>query len=158
MVPSPPEVSHLLGASKPKYCAAHIWCWPTSVVTMGWRSRVISHSRCTAAWGAMRSVVCANARQSRPRHSAISAHHARWSVAVWPRARHTFSRSSSTCPTSPTMPRSTCTTLLMLERSISTWILRLCGLNASSLPVTRSSKRAPRHSIRSQRFIARLAS
>ena len=32
MVPSPPDVSQWLGFSKPKCWAAHIWCWPTSVV------------------------------------------------------------------------------------------------------------------------------
>ena len=32
MVPSPPEVIQRLGSSKRKNCAAHIWCWPTSVV------------------------------------------------------------------------------------------------------------------------------
>ena len=44
------------------------------------------------------------------------------------------------------------------ERSISTWIFFEWGENASRRPVTRSSKRAPRHTIRSQRFIAILAS
>ena len=31
MVPRPPEVIQRFGSSKPMYCAAHIWCWPTSV-------------------------------------------------------------------------------------------------------------------------------
>ena len=38
--PSPPEVSHLFGSSNPKYCAAHIWCWPTSVEIIGLRAWV----------------------------------------------------------------------------------------------------------------------
>ncbi len=32
MVPSPPEVIQRFGSSKRKNWAAHIWCWPTSVV------------------------------------------------------------------------------------------------------------------------------
>jgi hypothetical protein len=32
MVPSPPEVIQRFGSSNLKNCAAHIWCWPTSVV------------------------------------------------------------------------------------------------------------------------------
>src|SRR4051812_49675551 len=63
-----------------------------------------------------------------------------------------------TSPQSPTMPSSARTILLIDDRSISTWILRACGANASSRPVTRSSKRAPSATIRSARFIARLAS
>jgi hypothetical protein len=31
IVPRPPEVMKLLGLSYQKYCAAHIWCWPTPV-------------------------------------------------------------------------------------------------------------------------------
>ena len=33
IVPSPPEVTKLFGRSYQKYCAAHIWCWPTPVTT-----------------------------------------------------------------------------------------------------------------------------
>ncbi len=31
IVPRPPEVMKPLGLSIQKYCAAHIWCWPTPV-------------------------------------------------------------------------------------------------------------------------------
>ena len=37
MVPAPPEVSQRRGRSKRRYCAAHIWCWPTSVETIASR-------------------------------------------------------------------------------------------------------------------------
>jgi len=32
IVPMLPEVSQSRGFEKSKYCAAHIWCWPTPVV------------------------------------------------------------------------------------------------------------------------------
>ena len=31
IVPSPPDVTNEYGWSDQKYCAAHIWCWPTPV-------------------------------------------------------------------------------------------------------------------------------
>ena len=34
MVPRPPEVISVRGVSCWKYCASHIWCWPTSVTMM----------------------------------------------------------------------------------------------------------------------------
>ena len=34
MVPRPPEVTSERGSSCLKYCASHIWCWPTSVTMM----------------------------------------------------------------------------------------------------------------------------
>src|SRR3546814_9724167 len=33
IVPIEPDVSHKRGDLKSKYCAAHIWCWPTPVAT-----------------------------------------------------------------------------------------------------------------------------
>ena len=30
IVPRPPELIQRRGLAKWKYCAAHIWCWPTS--------------------------------------------------------------------------------------------------------------------------------
>ena len=46
--PSPPEVSHSRGSLKRMNCAAHIWCWPTSVATMALppEMRSISAIRC----------------------------------------------------------------------------------------------------------------
>src|ERR1700739_4646135 len=53
MVPRPPEVIQWFGFSKPKCCAAHIWCWPTSVVMKVSRPRalVISYRRRIADCG-----------------------------------------------------------------------------------------------------------
>jgi hypothetical protein len=34
IVPRPPELIQRRGWAKWKYCAAHIWCWPTSEATM----------------------------------------------------------------------------------------------------------------------------
>ena len=53
---------------------------------------------------------------------------------------------------------STLTFLLMDDGSISMWILREPGENASSRPVMRSSNRAPMQIIRSQSCIAQFAS
>ncbi len=57
--PRPPLVTQCRGWLKWKYCAAHIWCWPTPVVTMvssSWpRSRRICHSRWMAYCGRMAS-------------------------------------------------------------------------------------------------------
>ena len=41
IVPRPPELIQRRGLSKWKYCAAHIWCWPTSEDRMR-RRRVAS--------------------------------------------------------------------------------------------------------------------
>ena len=48
MEPRPPELSHRRGSLKRMNCAAHIWCWPTSVATMAWppERRSISAIRC----------------------------------------------------------------------------------------------------------------
>ena len=34
IVPRPPELIQRRGLSKWKYCALHIWCWPTSEARM----------------------------------------------------------------------------------------------------------------------------
>ena len=54
--------------------------------------------------------------------------------------------------------KSAATFLLIDDRSISIWIYLERGENASRRPVTRSSKRAPRHRIRPAPCMARLAS
>ena len=58
--------------------------------------------------------------------------------------------SSSTWPASPTIGRSTRTFLLIELGSMSTWIFFDLGENSVSLPVMRSSKRAPMLIITSQ--------
>ena len=163
MVPSPPEVIQRLGFSKPRYCAAHIWCWPTSVeIRTSSRCWVSSCRRLSACWGRISAspFSCVKPRQSTPRHWLICSHQPLSSPASMFSAfeRHNRIMSSSTCPASPTIGISTTTFLLIDEGSISTWILVELGENSSSLPVMRSSKRAPIFSITSQLYMARLAS
>ena len=66
--------------------------------------------------------------------------------------------SSSTLAASPTIPMSARTFLEIEDGSMSMWILREPGEKASSLPVTRSSKRAPMATMTSQSCMALLAS
>jgi hypothetical protein len=61
----------------------------------------------------------------------------------------TFSSCPSTTLTSPTIGTSTSRFLPISAGSTSTWMTLAWGANASSLPVTRSSKRAPRVTSRS---------
>src|SRR5471032_1010030 len=65
---------------------------------------------------------------------------------------------ASTGAQSPRKATSARTTLWIEAGSISTWITLAWGLKASSLPVTRSSKRAPTQTIRSAWCMARFAS
>ena len=51
MVPSPPEVIQRLGLSNLRNWAAHIWCWPTSVVKKTSLSAVSAWSRSSAYCG-----------------------------------------------------------------------------------------------------------
>jgi hypothetical protein len=94
------------------------------------------------------------------RHAAISFHHGAiasardWLVLL----RQMRIISSITSPQSPTIGISARTFLEIELGSMSTWILRLLGENASILPVMRSSNRAPMQIIRSQSCIAQLAS
>jgi hypothetical protein len=81
----------------------------------------------------------------RARQPSISAHHA-FSALRSVRgclAFHTRISSSSAWPASPTIGRSTRTFLLIELGSMSMWIFLECGENSVSLPVMRSSKRAP---------------
>ncbi len=66
-------------------------------------------------------------------------------------------RSLSTVATSPTIGTSGWRFLPISAGSMSMWITRAPGANASSLPVTRSSKRAPMATSRSQRCTAPVA-
>ena len=52
IVPSPPEVIQRRGRSKRRRLAAHIWCWPTSVVTIA--SPLTASSASSAASAALR--------------------------------------------------------------------------------------------------------
>jgi hypothetical protein len=79
-------------------------------------------------------------------------------LACRPSERQMRIMSSSTWAQSPTIGRSTLTFLLIDEGSMSMWILREPGENASIRPVMRSSKRAPMHSITSQSCMVQFAS
>ena len=50
IVPMLPDVRKVRGATKSRYCAAHIWCWPTPVVTIA-LPRVIWFS-CSSTYSA----------------------------------------------------------------------------------------------------------
>ena len=79
MVPRPPLVIQRFGCSNLKYWAAHIWCWPTSVVMKMSRftARVMSYSRWMAYCGLMiapGSRGWVKRRQSMPRQVSICRH------------------------------------------------------------------------------------
>ena len=165
MVPRPPEVIQRFGCSKPKCCAAHIWCWPTSVVmnTSFDCARVSSCRRRIAYCGLMIAPFCMSwvkRRLSLPRHSSICRHQAASAARSGTAASacHAAASSAIARPASPMIATSTGTVLLMLDGSISIWIFRAPGQNAFSRPVTRSSNRAPIASSTSASCIARLAS
>ncbi len=127
----PPEVSQRFGSSKWKCWAAHIWCWPTSVVMIGALSwslprgadRALGHDDPGIAF---LEVEAARARQpldAAPPFEQVGT----GMLAKVPRIEHR----PSAGPTSATMGRSTRTFLLILERSMSTWIFALFGEKAS---------------------------
>ena len=76
MEPRPPELIHSRGSLKRMNCAAHIWCWPTSEVTIAWppERRSISAIRCCGliSVSEITGVSGCSSFQSR-----ICAHHAR---------------------------------------------------------------------------------
>ena len=161
IVPNPPDVIHWFGFSKPKYCAAHIWCWPTSVqIKRSLRCLVSSSKRASACCGLIVLPFCSNFRQFTFCQSSISAHHFCRPLAftLRPRDFQILSISSKTWPTSPMMGISTWITLLIEDGSISICAFFDFGLNASRRPVIRSSKRAPMLIIRSQSCMAKFAS
>ena len=72
-------------------------------------------------------------------------------------ARYSRVSFGSTCLTSPTIGMCAPTFFEISAGSMSMWMIFACGANSSSLPVMRSSKRAPIATIRSARSIAVLA-
>ena len=166
MVPSPPEVIQWFGCSNLKCCAAHIWCWPTSVVMkmscftarvslvqpLDRVLRLDDRTRAVMSW--------VNFRLSFARHTSICRHHvvSAWLSTSVVSACHAASSAASARPASAMIGTSTGTFLLIEDGSMSMWILRDPWLNAFSRPVTRSSNRAPTASSTSQPCIARFAS
>ncbi len=107
----------------------------------------------------MTSSLFLKASESRARQRSIVSHHGLSApLSTLAVARHSRTMSSSTRPTSPRMAMSARTFLLSDDGSMSTWIFLEWGEKASSRPVMRSSKRAPRHTITSQSCMAMLAS
>ena len=107
-------------------------------------------------------VDCGKRRLSFARHWSICRHHAasaaRSGSALVVQSHAAISASSAR-PASPTIGTSTGTFLLIDGRSrYRRGFSCECGLNAASLPVTRSSNRAPIFIITSQPCIARLDS
>ena len=108
MEPRPPELIHSRGSLKRINCAAHIWCWPTSELTMAWPPREavdFGHQVLRLDLGVGRRRLAADAPPSR-RGSAATRRGARRPLFV--RRRSGFSASSlfslpSTRLTSPTM-------------------------------------------------------
>jgi hypothetical protein len=140
-----------------KYCAAHIWCWPTSVAMIGLRSFVSSNSR---SHGKL--------RHDRGRAGRIGQALAR-APAVDPRLPFGQVLRPALLPQASINCSSTAAAIAddrqvdlhdLVDRGavdIDVDLLEL-GENASSRPVTRSSNRAPMQMIRSAWFIAMLAS
>ena len=95
---------------------------------------------------------CSKPRESFSRHSLICSHQSFNASASGEPSRRAISSSSclSTSPTSPTIGRCAWIFFEMDEGSTSMWITCASGAKASSLPVTRSSKRAPTAISRSQ--------
>ena len=159
IVPRPEEDSHECAFSKFRNCEAHIWCWPTSVTQMVDGSAYLP-SCCTTHCGAsVPSVGSSYVIGYLLRQRSIAAHHGFKSGL--PCSACSFSicgiRSSSTVATSPTIGTSATRFLPISAGSISMWMTRAVGANASSLPVTRSSKRAPMATSRSERWMAPVA-
>ena len=157
MVPAPPEVSQRRGRSMARCCAAHIWCWPTSVDTMASRPASWARTARISCCGWMVVSPGVKARQSAARQRSMRDHQGASRVAGSAGGSNAVS-ASSTAPQSPASATSTAITLPILPGWISIWILRAPGAKSLSRPVMRSSKRAPTQMIRSAWCMARLAS
>jgi hypothetical protein len=159
--PSPPEVSHRRGWLKRMNCAAHIWCWPTSVVTMASPLEIRSTSNITCC-GLISFTESAGLSGCSSFQVRICRHQARRpsllradiSGAI---SSSTFTTLRSTRLASPTMGRSGARFLPISAGSMSMWITLACGAKAASRPVTRSSKRTPTAISRSAAVIAMFA-
>ena len=75
MEPRPPELIHSRGELKRMNCAAHIWCWPTSEVTMARPPESRSISRITCC-GLISLVDTSGVSGCSAFHSRICRHHA----------------------------------------------------------------------------------
>ena len=127
MVPSPPEVIQRFGCSKPKYCAAHIWCWPTSVVMKVSRPRLAGdlvqplHRVLRLDDAARPGRIAGSASRARTRSAATSRPSPRGPAAALSSFQASIS-AASTRAASPTIGTSTLTFLLIEDGSMSAWI------------------------------------
>ena len=142
------------------YCAAHIWCWPTSVVMYLSIFEVIFSSLSIAYWGLINSPACLYAKHFTFFHSLILLHHF-FMLVFWvslPPFSQVLMISFKAISISETIGTSTCIFLFIEEGSISICILYEFGLKASVRPVILSSKRAPIQIKTSQSCMAMFAS
>ena len=138
IVPRPPEERKLRGFSCVKNWQDHIWFWPTSVATI--TSPFVSRSTVARTDCGMIAPEGDSSQENGSSffHCWHSATHAAWSALFT-----CGSRSRSTGLMSPTTGRSQRTLLAIDVGSTSTCTIFACGANSLTLPVTRSSKRAP---------------
>ncbi len=146
----------LRGRSETTYCIAHIWCWPTPVVTITSVPAVSRWSASTTCWGLSHSSLSPYRSGNSSRQSRIWPSHASGAGAPSARCLATSSASAETaCASGPTTGMSASRSLEISAGSMSRWTTVAPGAKAESLPVTRSSKRAPIATRTSQVFIAR---
>ena len=146
-----------------KYWAAHIWCWPTPVVTMvssSWpRSLddlpepldgVLRQDGVVAVGVAQRLRLAPVLDLLNPVGELAGCAAPAGRVLVQHLAPGLAGRGS----TSPTMGTWATLFLLISDGSMSMWTILPCLANSLTLPVTRSSKRTPRASSRSASLMA----
>ena len=152
IAPKPDEDSQLLGFSKSKNCAAHIWCCPTPT------EKIASLSErlliwWTTHWGTICPFMLSKDKGNSFFHALICFIQGLMSFFC----STYLSKIFSACFTSPWIGTSTTIFLLISVGSISIWINFAFLQNSHSLPVTLSSKRTPIAITRSAWLIAILA-
>ena len=159
IVPRPPDEIHWCGWWNSMSCVAHIWCWPTPETQIVFGS-ASAESCCTTHCGAsVPSVGSSYATGYCSTHLSSNFHHVVRSGLPYSLCSCSICgiNACSTVFTSPTIGTSATRFLPISAGSMSMWITRAPGAKASSLPVTRSSKRAPIATSRSERCTAPVA-
>ena len=154
IVPRPPELIQRRGLEKWKYCAAHIWCWPTSEARMQSPPRRLVErlDEVLRLDLVVRRVVVAQRVLGLPRSS--RSHQPASRAGSGPTARYSLISRARTFLASPTIGMWAGTFLEISAGSMSMCTNFARGANSASLPVMRSSKRAPTATIRSASSIA----
>ena len=144
IVPSPPLETNLRRRWNAQYCAAHIWCCPTSVATiapssltrlmisMAWRGR-----RCSASSGGSCAASCARSSERRFAQSG----RVFWGSLSRMRCSASFM--------SPVTPTCAGTFLPISAKSVSSWTIVAPFAKRVLSPVARSEKRTPTANTRS---------